>query len=94
MDKYSHPMYSELVSFIFLTESHHWRTTPSTCGSFIINTDLFLADLDVLSTVEGDHHKFLWLAENRNRTVITPIPGLSTHCMKHLLSPTINWNTL
>jgi len=93
-DKYFLPMYEDLVSQIIITETHHWRTTPSTCGSFIINKKTFDEDFDVLSTVEGDHNKFLWLNSNRNRSVITPIPGLSTHCMKGLLSPTIDWNKL
>jgi len=44
--------------------------------------------------MRGDHNKWLWLNENRNRFVFTPLPGLSTHCMNNLLSPTINWETL
>lgn len=93
MDKYTHSMYSDLLSYIFVTKTHHWRTTPSTCGSFIMNKHLFDADYDILSTMQGDHNKFLWLNSNRGRTVITPIPGLSTHCMNTLLSPTIDWHT-
>lgn len=90
-DKYFLPMYDDLVSKIFVTENHHWRTTPSTCGSFIINHELFESDYDIHTSVVGDHNKFLQLAEERNRMVITPIPGLSTHCMEGLMSPTINW---
>lgn len=93
MDKYTHSMYSDLLSYIFVTKTHHWRTTPSTCGSFIMSKRLFDADYDILSTMKGDHNKFLWLNANRGRTVITPIPGLSTHCMNTLLSPTIDWHT-
>jgi len=90
-DKYFLPMYDDLVSKIFVTENHHWRTTPSTCGSFIINRELFESDYDIHTSVVGDHNKFLQLAEERNRMVITPIPGLSTHCIEGLMSPTINW---
>jgi len=93
-DKYFLPMYNDLVSKIFTTENHHWRTTPSTCGSFILTKELFDEDYDILSTMEGDHNKWLWLNEHRGRSVITPIPGLSTHCMKGLMSPTIDWNKL
>jgi hypothetical protein len=93
-DKYFLPMYEDLVSKIFTTKTHHWRTTPSTCGSFIIRKDIFDQDYDILSTMEGDHNKFLWLNQNRNRFVITPIPGLSTHCMGGLLSPTIDWEKI
>jgi hypothetical protein len=93
-DKYFLPAYEDLVSKIFITENHHWRTTPSTCNSFLISKKVFDEDYDILSTLEGDHNKFMWLTDNRSRFVITPIPGLSTHCMDYLLSPTINWKEL
>ena len=93
-DKYFLPMYEDLVSKIFTTETHHWRTTPSTCGSFIITKQLFDLDYDIHTSIVGDHNKFLQLAEERNRMVITPIPGLSTHCMEGLMSPTIKWDKL
>ena len=84
-------MYDDLVSKIFITENHHWRTTASACGSFIVNKELFNLDYDINTSVEGDHNKFMLLNEQRNRMVITPIPGLSTHCVEGLMSPTINW---
>ena len=90
-DKYFLPMYENLVSKIFTTKTHHWRTTPSTCGSFIVNRKVFNEDYDIQTTTIGDHQKFLDLNQNKNRSVITPIPGLSTHCMEGLMSPTINW---
>ena len=90
-DKYFLSMYENLVSKIFTTETHHWRTTPSTCGSFIVNKKVFNEDYDIQTTVVGDHQKFLDLNQNKNRLVITSIPGLSTHCMEGLMSPTINW---
>ena len=93
-DKYFLPQYDDLVSKIFVTENHHWRTTPSTCGSFIITRELFDLDYDLQTTITGDHGKFLQLNEKRNRMVITPLPGLSTHCMEGLLSPTIDWPTI
>jgi hypothetical protein len=93
-DKYISSMYDELVSKVITTADHHWRTTPSTCGTYIVTRDIFDKDYDVQSTYVGDHETFLWLNENRNRAVITPIPGLSTHCMEGLLSPTINWKDL
>lgn len=93
-DKYFLPMYDELVSKIITTETHHWRTTPSTCGSFIINRKIFEEDYNIWSTTIGDHNTFLYLNEHKNRFVFTPIPGLSTHCMEGLLSPTIDWQTI
>ena len=93
-DKYFLPMYDNLTSKVFTSQSHHWRTTPSTCGSFIVTKERFNEDFDILSTMRGDHNKWLWLNEHRSRSVITPIPGLSTHCMSNLLSPTINWEKI
>ena len=84
-------MYDNLVSKVFTTKTHHWRTTPSTCGTYIVNKKIFLEDFDVPFQMKGDHNKFLWLAKNKNRFVTTPLPGLSTHCMEGLLSPTIDW---
>jgi hypothetical protein len=93
LDKYYYEMYKNLVSKIIVTNTRHWRTTPSTCGSFIIPKNIFMEDYDILSTRDGDHEKFLWLAKHRNRTVITPIPGLSSHCINGVESPTINWSS-
>jgi len=91
-DKYDPHMYPGLLSHIFISPSRHWRTTPSTCGSFIIPKKIFDEDYDILSTWVGDHEKFIWLGKNRGRTILTPMPGLSTHCTAHLLSPIIEWN--
>ena len=92
-DKYFLPMYDNLASKLFTTKTHHWRTTPSTCGTYIVNKKVFLEDFDVPFKMKGDHNKFIWLAQNRSRFVATPIPGLSTHCMEGLESPTINWKS-
>ena len=87
-------MYEDLTSKIFTTSKHHWRTTPSTCGSFIISKNIFEEDFIDHTTIIGDHNKFLQLGEERNRLVITPLPGLSTHCMEGLMSPTIDWSKI
>jgi hypothetical protein len=90
LDKYVYPMYANLMSKLFISKSHHWRTTPSTCGTFMIRKDKFDQDYDVLSTWKEDHNKFLWLTQHRGRSVITPVPGLSTHCVTEL-SPNVDW---
>jgi len=96
-DKYFLPMYDNLSSKIITTENHHWRTAPSTCGSYITTKRIFDEDYSVHTGENipiGDHHKWLWLNDNRDRFILTPIPGLSTHCMDGLLSPTINWEAI
>jgi hypothetical protein len=94
LDKYTSPDYTDLVSHIYVTKTSHWRTTPSTCGSFIINKQLFDADYDIHTTFVGDHHKFLWLSKNRGRLVLSPIPSLSTHNVSNLMAPLIDWDTI
>ena len=93
-DKYLLAQYDDLLSKILITDTHHWRTTASACGSFIVNKELFDLDFDINTTVAGDHNKFMLLNEKRNRMVISPMPGLSTHCVDPLLSPTIDWSTI
>jgi hypothetical protein len=93
-DKYFLPMYDDLSSKIFTTKTKHWRTTPSTCGSYIIPKNIFIEDEDINTGGPGDHDKFLYLNSTRYRFVLTPIPGLSTHCMEGLLSPIIDWKTI
>lgn len=96
-DKYFLPMYEDLTCKLFTTVDHHWRTTPSTCGSYITTKKIFDEDYDDhtgVTTPIGDHHKWLHLTKTKNRFIITPIPGLSTHCMEGLLSPTIDWNNI
>jgi hypothetical protein len=97
IDKYFHPMYDDLISKIYVTETRHWRTTPSTCGSYIVPKKVILEDYDDqtgVTTPIGDHHKWLFLNETKNRFVLSPIPGLSTHCMEGLLSPIIDWKQI
>jgi hypothetical protein len=96
-DKYYDPIYYRLVSQLVVTSNHHWRTTPSTCGSYVTKKSIFLEDFDEHTGINipiGDHHKWLYLNKTKNRIMLTPVPGLSTHCMKGLLSPTIDWQKI
>lgn len=93
-DKYFLPQYQDLVSKIYATKNHHWRTTPSTCGTYVVNKKTFLEDYDIHTNLEGDHNKWLHLTETKNRFVLSPIPSLSTHCMEGLLAPAIDWKKI
>lgn len=87
-------MYKSLVSKIYATNTRHWRTVPSTCGSFIMTKKLFDQDYDILSSREADNTRFGILTKTKNRIVITPIPGLATHVQKPWMSPCINWEKI
>jgi hypothetical protein len=93
-DKYFLSQYEDLTSKIVTTNSHHWRTVPSTCGSFIVPKKIFDEDYEIQTTIIGDHNKHIYLNEHRNRFILTPIPGLSTHCADGLMSPTIDWSKI
>lgn len=91
LDKYYYDMYKNLLSKIIITHTHHWRTVPNTCASFLITKKTFYEDYEILSQWKGDFNSFTWLNKHKNRFVISPIPGLSSHCVKFCESPTINW---
>ena len=93
-DKYEHTIYDDLTSQIIATDTHHWRTTPSTCGSFLITKTELLEDYDIWTANLIDYLLFPSLYELRGRKLFTPLPGLSTHAMEGFLSPAIDWNAL
>ena len=102
-DKYFES-YSGLKSKIIVTKSSHFRTTPSTCGSFITTKKVLIDDFlahyqspeitKIFCDLPVDHAKFLLLEKLKNRFVYSPIPGISTHCLNNLLSPTIKWEEI
>lgn len=102
-DKYMYG-YDDLRSKIILGKSHHFRSTPSTCGSFIVRNEVLIDDLKYhkllpnflydITNVPVDHGKFLILNTLKNREIYGAIPGLSTHCLNNLLSPNIDWEII
>jgi hypothetical protein len=92
-DKYFLEMYAGLRSRIAISHSHHWRTAPSTCGSYLVKSSTFKSDFDILSQGLPDYQFFNILVEQRRRVLLTPIPGLSTHSMDGYLSPAISWES-
>ncbi len=98
-DKYQfskrfHEMHIDLKSKIYITDNHHWRTVPSTCASFLVSMRTLREDYDVLKTGLMDHQIFDILVGNKNRVLLSPIPGLSTHVMVDLMSPFIDWKKI
>lgn len=85
-DKYTHPMYSALVSRVFRGATRHWRTTPSTVNSYACTMktlrdtaalQLSFAD-PAVSRVTRDHEKFLalWSA---GYTLVSSMPAAWSH---------------
>lgn len=98
-DKYFHPSYGTLESKIFHTASCHWRTTPSTTNTFAMRFKTLLRDLEVQRAfsqnvkISKDHEKFCKLRE-QGATLISSIPGWSTHTEEEFASPCVEWQSL
>ncbi len=93
-DKYYDSRYASLVSQVVTTKDSHWRTTPSTCGTYMMQRKTWNKDIDIWKAATGDHETFIKLNQERQRCVFTPLPGLNTHCMKGLESPIIDWRKI
>jgi len=92
-DKYT-PLYRNLRSKIFFSGTHHWRTVPSTCWTFLMSERTFKRDYLYFKYVERDRRNFPFLTKWLGRTLLTPMPGLSTHSAERLLSPGVDWRAI
>ena len=101
-DKYFQNYYEQFAigfKIILLnTDTSHWRTTPSTTNTFAARYKTLMKDFDthmdysrIDEKTSRDHEKFhaLW---QKGRSLISPIPGLSTHVENGLMSPCIDWS--
>lgn len=80
---------------VYLGERCHWKLTNSTTMTFASKVSTLKTTEPILrkftsETHPNDFHMFLELGKN-NHTLITPIPGYSTHGETAWLSPLINW---
>ncbi|MBS0620022.1 MAG: hypothetical protein JSS61_00995 [Verrucomicrobia bacterium] len=95
-DKYFLPDYQHLQSQVFHTASCHWRTTPSTTNTYAMRMKTLLKHLPIhraYSTgvsITEDHKKFCKLREE-GATLISSIPGWSTHMEPAFASPCFKW---
>jgi hypothetical protein len=83
---------------VFLSESCHWKLTNSTTMTFASKVKTLREDEEILrSFTSGTHpHDFQMFLELRDkgRSLITPLPGYSTHGETAWLTPLINWNDI
>ena len=95
------------LSEIFVTPNSHWRAVPATTNTFACKYKTLLEDLEVhqrysssnaIKEQDGfhfskDYDKF-WELQEKQRYLISPMPGWSTHCDANYLSPVIEWNKI
>ncbi|MBT8571650.1 hypothetical protein G6657_08190 [Polynucleobacter paneuropaeus] len=84
-------------SLIFSLGCRYWRTTPGTCASFGMVSEVLKHDYKYLKYfgafgVFNDYLFFKFMTSIMGRRILTPLPGLATHAMNEFLSPMINWN--
>jgi len=80
-------------SCLYVSNKRHWITAPSTCGTFILKKSVFNRDYQWLFSTKNDHQMFKRLTGKLKRKLITPIPGLSVHCMNDHLDTVQHFET-
>lgn len=87
------------VTRVLLTKSSHWKQTNSTTCTFATTVKTLREDYDIwkkwcfvtpTQTHPNDFQAFLELGE-KGRSLISPIPTLSTHCEPSWAAPLIDW---
>lgn len=84
------------ITRVILTESSHWKLTNSTTMTFASKVKVLKEDNDIWfkyteGTYPRDFEAFIEL-RNKGRSLISSIPGYSTHTEKEWLTPLVNWN--
>jgi len=84
---------SNKYSLVMYGKTSYWKTTPSTCMTFAAKVSTLKEDYEdivsFLSKLNSDMHMFEKLTYDKNRMLISPIPGAASH--GDLLSPNIDW---
>jgi hypothetical protein len=83
------------ITKVFRTKSVHWKLTNSTTMTFATTISQLHQDADIwqkytTGTHPHDMQIFLDLRD-RGRSLITPLPGYSTHCEPQWASPGTDW---
>jgi hypothetical protein len=90
--------YGGEITRVILTPGSHWKLTNSTTMTFATTVGVLREDQDVWDRFTRfnppkDFHAFVELA-GRGRSLITPIPGYSTHCEPVWAAPGVDWEKL
>lgn len=84
------------VTRVMLSKSCHWKLTNSTTMTFSAKVKTLKEDEQILrgftsESYPKDFEMFLALRD-KGRSLVTPIPGYSTHGETAWLTPLTNWN--
>lgn len=86
------------ITRVIMTPSTHWKMTNSTTMTFATSVQILKVDEYVwMKYTEGqyprDFEAFIEL-RNLGRTLITPLPGRSTHTEVQWLTPLVDWRKI
>lgn len=83
------------VTRVYLTKNCHWKLTNSTTGTFAATVKILKRDYNIIKKYANNRHwsDFNMFTEllNNGASLITPIPGYSTHGETAWLTPLCNW---
>lgn len=87
------------VSCVMKTQNRHWKFTNSCCMTFATTIGILKQDRDLYHRYCQDRNPsdfllFCDLIQNRNRTLVSCIPGVSTHGEIEWLSPFVDWEQI
>jgi len=98
-DKYFLPQYKDEKFQLFHTKSCHWRTAPSTTNTYATRFATLKKHLPIHRKysldrqISSDYDKFCEL-ELIGATLVSPLPGWSTHVEPKNTSPCYDWERL
>ena len=86
------------ITRVVLTKSTHWKLTNSTTMTFASKVETLKQDVDIwMKHLTTDHpNDFIAFLDLRSigRTLLSPIPGMSTHCETKYLSTLTDWQQI
>jgi|TARA_B100000287_G_scaffold187858_1_gene177657 hypothetical protein len=95
------------LSEIFVTKNSHWRAVPATTNTFACKYKTLLEDLKIHQKYSSSHaikeekgfhfskdYDKFWELQEKERYLISAMPGWATHCDANHLSPIINWEKI
>jgi hypothetical protein len=87
------------VTRLMLTKSCHWKITNSTTMTFASKIKTLRDDEQILryytsGTYPKDFEMFLSLSDSKSKSLVTPVPGYSTHGETAWLTPLIDWSKI
>jgi hypothetical protein len=86
------------ITQVFLTQTCHWKLTNSTTGTFASTVKNLKQDYETIKKYAdnpywNDFYMFTELRQ-QGRTLISPLPGYSTHGETAWLTPLTDWNQI